>query len=63
MHLQTSLSARSSGTTAGLSSILKLKKVVSIMIASNIDLAGRLTNGQFGVVFDFAYIDSSITKI
>ena len=63
MNLQTSLSAGSSGTTAGLSSILKLKKVVSIMIASNIDLADRLTNGQFGVVFDFAYIDSSITKI
>ena len=63
MHLQTSLSAGSSGTTAGLSSILKLKKVVSIMIASNIDLADRLINGQFGVVFDFAYIESSITKI
>ena len=33
------------------------------MIASNIDLADRLINGQFGVAFDFAYIDSSITKI
>ena len=37
MHLQTSLSSRSSSTTAGF-------------------------NCQFGVVFDFAYIDSSITK-
>ena len=26
-------------------------------------LADRLINGQFGVVFDFAYIDSSITKV
>ena len=33
------------------------------MIKSNIDLADRLINGQFGVVFDFAYIDSSITKV
>ena len=33
------------------------------MITSNIDLADRLINGQFGVVFDFAYIDSSITKV
>ena len=32
------------------------------MITSNIDLADRLINGQFGIVFDFTYIDSSITK-
>ena len=51
MHLQTSLSSRSSSTTAGLSSLLKLKKGVRIMITSNIDLADRLINGQFGLVF------------
>ena len=33
------------------------------MITSNNDLADHLINGQFGVVFDFAYIDSSITKV
>ena len=33
------------------------------MITSNIDLADCLINGQFGVVFDFAYIDSSRTKL
>ena len=32
------------------------------MITSNIDLADCLINGQFGVVFDFAYIDSLRTK-
>ena len=63
MHLQGSLSSRSSSTTAGLSSFWKLKKGVRITITSNIDLANRLINGQFGVVFDFAYIDSSITKV
>ena len=63
MHLQASLSSRSSSTTAGLSSFWKLKKGVRITITSNIDLANRLINGQFGVVFDFAYIDSSITKV
>ena len=45
MHLQTSLSSRSSSTTAGLSSLLKLKKGVRIMITSNIDLADHLING------------------
>ena len=63
MHLQTLLSSWSSSTTAGLSWLLKLKKGVCIMITSNIDLADRLINGRFGVVFDFAYIDSSITKV
>ena len=63
MHLQTSLSSRSSSTTVGLSSLLKLKKGVCIMITSNIDLADRLLNGQFGLMFDFAYINSSITKV
>ena len=63
MHLQTSLSSRSSSTTASLSSLLKLKKGVRVMVTSNIDLADRLINGQFGVVFDFAYIDSSLTKV
>ena len=53
MHLQTSLSSRSSSTNAGLSSLLKLKKGVLIIITSNIDLTDRLINGQFGVVFDF----------
>ena len=62
MHLQTSISSRSSSTTACLSSLLKLKKGVRIMIISNIDLADCLINSQFGVVFDFTYIDSSITK-
>ena len=33
------------------------------MITSNIDLADSLINGHFGVVFDFAYVDSSITKV
>ena len=63
MHLQTSLYSKSSSTTAGLSSLLKLKKGVRVMITSNIVLAYRLINGQFGVVFDFPYIDSSITKV
>ena len=63
MHLQTSLFSRSSSTTGGLSSLLKLKKGVRIMIISNIDLADRFINGHIGVVFDFAYIDSSITKV
>ena len=63
MHLQTSFSSRSSSTNAGLASLLKLKKGVRIMITSNIDLTDRLINGQFGVVFDFAYIDSSVTKV
>ena len=63
IHLQTSISSRSSSTTAGLSSLWKLKKGVPIIITSNIDLADRLINGQYGVVFDFAYIDSSITKV
>ena len=62
IHLQTSLSSRSSSTTASLSSLLKFKKGVRIMITSNIDLADRLINGQFEVVFDFAYTDSSKTK-
>ena len=63
MHLQTSLSSRSSNTTAGLSSLLKLEKGVRIMITSNINLADSLINDQFGVVFDFPYIDSSVTKV
>ena len=63
MCLQTSLSSRSSSTNAGLSSRLKLKKGVRIMIKSNIDSADRLINGHFGVVFIFTYIDSSITKV
>ena len=62
MHLQTSVSSRSCSTTAGLSSLWKLKKGVRIIITSNIDLADRLINGQFGVEFEIAYIDSSITK-
>ena len=63
MHLQTSLSSRSFSKTASLSSLLKLKKGVRVMVTSNIDLADRLINGQFGVVFDFAYIDSSLAKV
>ena len=51
MHLQTSLSSRSCSTTAGLLSLLRLKKGVRLMITSNIDLADRLINDQFGVVF------------
>ena len=57
MHLQTSLSSSSSSTTAGLSSLLKRKIGACIMITLNTDLADCLINGQFGVVFDFAYID------
>ena len=63
MHLQTSLSSMSSSTTASLSSLLMLKKGVHIMITSNIDLANRLINDQFRVVFEFAYVDTSITKV
>ena len=33
------------------------------MIKSNIDLSDRLINGQFGLVFDFGYASSSITKV
>ena len=33
------------------------------MITSNINLADSLINDQFGVVFDFPYIDSSVTKV
>ena len=33
------------------------------MITSNINLADRLINDQFGVVFDFPYIVSSVTKV
>ena len=33
------------------------------MNISNIDLADRLINGQLGVVFDSAYIDSSINYV
>ena len=33
------------------------------MITSNIDLADRLINDLFVVVLDFAYLDSSITKV
>ena len=33
------------------------------MITSNTDLANRLINGQFRVVFEFAYADISITKV
>ena len=62
VHLQTLLSSRSSSTTAGLSLLLNLKKGVRIMMTSNIDLADCLINGQFGVVLDFVYTDSSITK-
>ena len=63
MHLQASLSSRSSNTTTDLSSLLKVKKDVRIMITSNIDSNDSLINGQFGVMFDFAYIDSSVTKV
>ena len=62
VHLQTLLSSRSSSTTAGLSLLLNLKRGVRIMITLNIDLADCLINGQFGVVLDFVYTDSSITK-
>ena len=63
MHLQASLYSKSSSTTAGLSSLLKLKKGVRAMITSNIVLVYRLIDGQFGVVFDFSYIASSITRV
>ena len=33
------------------------------MITSNIDLSDWLINGQFGMVFDFGYLCSSITKV
>ena len=63
MHLQTSFSSRSSSLTSGLSSLLNLKKGVRTIITSNTDLADRFINGQFGVLFDFAYIDSPITRV
>ena len=33
------------------------------MITSNIHLSDWVVNGQFGIVFDFGYISSSITKV
>ena len=33
------------------------------MITSNIDLRDRLINGQFGIVFYFGYVRSSITNV
>ena len=42
---------------------LEIKIECMDVFPSNIDLADRLINGQFGVVFDFSYIGSSITKV
>ena len=39
------------------------QKGVIVMITSNINLNDFLINGQFGVVFDFGYYDSSISKV
>ena len=33
------------------------------MITSNIDLNDRLINYQFGIVLDFVYVSSLITKV
>ena len=63
IHLRTLLSARSCSATAGLALSLRLEKGVRVMITSNIDLSDWLINGQFGMVFDFGYLCSSITKV
>ena len=63
IHLQTSLSSRSYSGTAGLPLCLKLQKGAPVMIISNIDSSDGLDNGQFGIVFDFGYLSSSITKV
>ena len=33
------------------------------MIKTNLDLNDRSINGQFGTVYDFGFINSSITKV
>ena len=42
---------------------LKLRKCACVMITTSIDLNDRLINGRFGIVCDFGFIDSSITKL
>ena len=41
----------------------KLKKGASVIITRNIGLNDRLINSQFGTVYDFGFISSSITKV
>ena len=59
VDLQTSLSPKSTGE---LLLSLKLKKDVPLMITTNINLNYRLINGQFGTVYDFGFINCSITR-
>ena len=60
LDLQASLSSNSTGR---LLLSLKLKKGAHVMITTNIDLNDRLINGQFGTVYDFGFINSSVTKM
>ena len=57
------LRMKSQSSTAGLAYKLVLKKGAKVMLTVNIDIDDRLINGQMGIVYDFAYSDSVITKI
>ena len=63
IYLQTSLFLKVLSAIAGLLLSLRLNKVARVMITSNINLSNWVVNGQFGIVFDFGYISSSITKV
>ena len=60
LNLQTSLPSK---LTAGLLLCLKLKKGAHVMIATNTELNDSLINGHFGTVYDFSFINSSVTKM
>ena len=60
LDLQTSLSSK---LTGGLLLSLKLKKGERVMITTNIDLNDSWINGQFRTVYDFSFINSSVTKV
>ena len=60
LDLQTSLSSK---LTGGLLLSLKLKKGERVMITTNIDLNDSWINGQFRTVYDFSFMNSSVTKV
>ena len=60
LNLQTSLPSK---LIAGLLLCLKLKKGAHVMIATNTELNDSLINGHFGTVYDFSFINSSVTKM
>ena len=60
LNLQTSLPSKLAG---GLLLSLKLKKGERVMITTNIDLNDSWINGQFRTVYDFSFINSSVTKV